>query len=56
MQYLMLRMLNFGHRTRNHKGWVEGHLMLTISEQEINAMLPKFIEKQLTQLINEVFQ
>lgn len=45
-----------GHRTRNHKGWVEGHFMLTISEKEINAMLPNFIEKKLAQFINEVFQ
>lgn len=30
--------------------------MLTISEQEINAMLPNFIEEQLIQFINEVFQ
>lgn len=44
-----------GHRTRNHKGWVEGHFMLTISEKEINAMLPKFIEKKLTELLSEVF-
>lgn len=44
-----------GHRTRNHKGWVEGHFMLTISEKEINAMLPKFIEKKLTDLLSEVF-
>ena len=27
--------VEFGHRTRNHKGWVEGKFMLTISEQEI---------------------
>ena len=24
--------VEFGHRTRNHKGWVEGKFMLTISE------------------------
>lgn len=48
--------VEYGHRTRGHKGWVEGHFMLTISEKEINAMLPKFIEKKLAQLINEVFQ
>ena len=46
--------VEFGHRTRNHKGWVEGQFMLTISEKEINAMLPKFIERKLTQLISEV--
>lgn len=45
-----------GHRTRNHKGWVEGYFMLTISENELNAELPKIIEKKLMQFINEVFQ
>lgn len=44
-----------GHRTRNHKGWVEGKFMLTISTKEINAMLPKFIEQKLIELLSEVF-
>lgn len=30
--------------------------MLTISEKEINAMLPKFIEQKLAEFINEVFK
>lgn len=30
--------------------------MLTISEKEINAMLPRIIEEKLAQFINEVFQ
>lgn len=30
--------------------------MLTVSEKEIDAMLPKLIEQKLTQFINEVFQ
>lgn len=47
--------VEYGHRTRGHKGWVEGHFMMTISEKEINAMLPKFIEKKLTELLSEVF-
>lgn len=29
--------------------------MLTIAEKEINAMLPKFIEKKLAELLSEVF-
>lgn len=47
--------VEYGHRTRSHKGWVEGHFMLTISEKEINSMLPKFIQTKLTQLLSEVF-
>ena len=34
----MLHMLKFGHRTRNHKGWVQGRFMLTISEQELKML------------------
>ena len=52
----MHHMLSFGHRTRNHKGWIEGHKMLIVSENEINANLPKFIEQKLMQFINEVFK
>lgn len=47
--------VEYGHRTKGHKGWVEGHFMMTISEKEINTMLPKFIEKKLMQLLSEVF-
>ncbi len=47
--------VEYGHRTRGHKSWVEGHFMMTISEKEINAMLPKFIEKKLTEILSEVF-
>lgn len=48
--------VELGHRTRGHNGWVEGKFMLTISEKEINEMLPKFIEKKLAEFINEVFK
>lgn len=47
--------VEYGHRTRGHKGWVEGKFMLTISEKEINSQLPKFIESKLTELLREVF-
>ena len=47
--------VEYGHRTRGHKGWVEGHFMMTISEKEINAMLPKFIKSKLTEFLSEVF-
>lgn len=44
-----------GHRTRGHNGWVEGHFMLTISEKELNAELPRIIEQRLEQILREVF-
>ena len=38
--------VEFGHRTRNHKGWVEGHFMLTISEEEIRKSAPAILQKK----------
>jgi hypothetical protein len=43
--------VEYGHRTRNHKGWVEGHFMLTISEEEIRNSAPKILEKKLKEYL-----
>jgi len=48
--------VEYGHRTRNHKGWVEGRFMLTISEKELNQQAPKIIERKLEQLLEELFK
>ena len=45
-----------GHRTRNHKGWVDGKFMLAISEKELNAQADKIIEKKLTRFLGECFK
>nr|DAW16457.1 MAG TPA: type I neck protein [Caudoviricetes sp.] len=47
--------VEFGHRTRNHKGWVNGRFMLTISEQEIQQAAPAIIEKKLMKQMGELF-
>lgn len=39
--------VEYGHRTRNHKGWVEGKFMMTISEQELQTIAPKVLEAKL---------
>lgn len=39
--------VEFGHRTRNHKGWVPGRFMLTISEQELEGDLERIIQNKL---------
>jgi phage gpG-like protein len=39
--------VEFGHRTRNHKGWVPGQFMMTISEQELQEIAPKVLEKKI---------
>lgn len=48
--------VEFGHRTANHKGWVPGRFMLTISEKEIQHIAPALIEKRLYQRLKEVFE
>ncbi|NFG22688.1 HK97 gp10 family phage protein [Clostridium botulinum] len=45
--------IEYGHRTRNHKGWVPGRFMLTISENELNSVSSKIIEKKLMQYLGE---
>lgn len=47
--------VEFGHRTRNHKGWVKGVYMLTISEQEIDENLETIIRLKLNKILKEVF-
>ena len=47
--------VEFGHRTRDHKGWVEGHFMLTISEDEIRKAAPRVLEKKLEEYLKKCF-
>lgn len=47
--------VEFGHRTANHKGWVNSRFMLTISEQEIQQAAPAIIEKKLMKQMGELF-
>lgn len=39
--------VEFGHRTRNHEGWVPGRFMLTMSEQEVQEIAPKVLESKI---------
>lgn len=39
--------VEYGHRTANHKGWVPGVFMMTISEQELQAIAPKVLERKI---------
>lgn len=47
--------VEYGHRTRNHKGWVKGKFMLTISEQELQSQAPKILESKLKKYLGECF-
>ncbi len=40
-----------GHRTANHKGWVPGHFMLALSEQEIQKNAPSILEAKIKRFL-----
>lgn len=48
--------VEFGHRTPDHKGWVKGQFMMTISEQELEQIAPKVLEKKITVFLGGVFR
>lgn len=39
--------VEYGHRTANHRGWVKGHFMMTISEKELQKMAPTKLENKI---------
>lgn len=45
--------VEYGHRTANHNGWVQGRFMLTISEQEIQQIAPQVLERKLKKFLGE---
>jgi hypothetical protein len=47
--------VEFGHRTRGGKGFVNGKFMMTISEQELEADAPRILEQKLEQFLKGVF-
>jgi len=47
--------VEFGHRTRNHTGWVRGRFMMTISEKELEVQAEKIIEKRIMQYLEWCF-
>lgn len=48
--------VEYGHRTKNHKGWVEGHFMLTISEEELDRQAPQILERKLAKFLGEIMK
>lgn len=46
--------VEYGHRTPNHKGWVAGRFMLTLSEQEIQEIAPNVLEAKITSFLKGV--
>lgn len=39
--------VEYGHRTKSHKGWVRGQFMMTISEQELQKIAPRILENKI---------
>lgn len=48
--------VEFGHRTANHSGWVNGHFMMTISEQELQTIAPKVLEAKIKKYLKGIFK
>lgn len=48
--------VEYGHRTRNHKGWVKGKFMMTLSENEIQDIAPRVLEKKLFTYMKNLMQ
>ncbi len=48
--------VEYGHRTTNHQGWVQGKFMLTISEAELNNVSDAILQKKLNKYMKEVFK
>lgn len=49
--------VEYGHRTgKDLTKWVEGRFMMTVSMQEIERELPRYLEKRVTQLLNDIMR
>ncbi|MED3553996.1 HK97 gp10 family phage protein [Cytobacillus praedii] len=48
--------VEYGHRTRNGKGWVQGRFMMTISADEVERQAPQILEKKLTKFLKDVLE
>ena len=47
--------VEFGHRTSNHQGWVNGRFMMTISADQVDQQAPAILQKKLMKLLREAF-
>lgn len=48
--------VEYGHRKRGGKGWVQGHFMLEKSRQEVEKIAPKVIEAKLDKFMGGGFK
>ena len=45
-----------GHRTKNHKGWVEGQFMLEKAETEVKNVMQKAVKDKMNKLLKGGFK
>lgn len=48
--------VEYGHRTANHKKWVPGKFMLTISAKEVDKLTPAVLERRVKRFLNQVMR
>lgn len=48
--------VEYGHRTVNHRGWVPGRFMMTISANEVESLAPNLLERRLKDLLKGAFE
>lgn len=46
--------VEYGHRKVNHKGWVPGKFMMTMSEKDLQDMAPKVLENKIKQFLGGI--
>lgn len=47
--------VEFGHRTRDHKNWVPGKFMLTVSERQIEKVMEEIVNRHLEEAFSKLW-
>ncbi len=48
--------VEYGHRTVNHRGWVPGRFMLSISEKELQDIAPRVLEDKIKKFLGGIMK
>lgn len=46
--------VEFGHRTRDHKNWVPGKFILTVSERQIEKVMEEIVNRHLEEAFSKL--
>ena len=46
--------VEFGHRTRDHRNWVPGKFMLTVSERQIEKVMEEIVNRHLEEAFSKL--